>query len=352
MAGSGGVYKRGKQYWLRYSIGGQQFREPAKTTSKRLAEELLRKKQTEVFEGRHFPDKRRGEMTVGQLRERWLQHAQAKGKASLSDDATRFRRIVDFLGENRQLASITRADVEDFVVGLRAARKASRRSKDTEGKPLAPATINRHIALLRAALNYALEHKYIHENPAHRFRLVPENNKRDRICSTEEYERIIEAAYPPLRLAVVIGYHTGMRLGEIAGLQWDQIDLKDRVIRLRAADTKNRQGRTVPIAPAAWAEIRDWPRQLNGALLCDKASKLSGAFSDLARKLCLKDLRFHDLRHTAATNMRRSGVDIFTIRKITGHKTLAMLERYNTIDIEDLHAAMEKTAGGSIAHKS
>jgi site-specific recombinase XerD len=57
-----------------------------------------------------------------------------------------------------------------------------------------------------------------------------------------------------------------------------------------------------------------------------------------------RHLKFHDLRHTTAANLRRAGVDIFNIKQITGHKTLAMLERYNTIDVEDLHEAMDKVA--------
>ena len=343
MAGSGGVFKRGRQYWIRYSIGARQYRESANTTKKQLAEELLRKRQNEIFEGRFFPQKRRGDVTLEQLKERWMKHVRAKGKRTAGHDARRFVRLMEFFGKSRQLSAITRADVEDFVGFMREIRRCTDGGK-VEGKPLAPATINRHLALLRAALNYAVEHKYIHQNPAGRFPLIAEDNERDRICSREEYEELIEEADPPLRLAIIIGYHTGMRLGEIANLRWDQIDLKKRLFRLRAADTKTRKGRVVPMATEVVDELKLAPRSIDGALLSDRVYQLSSRFAKLCRELEIKDLRFHDLRHTAATNLRRAGVDIFTIKQITGHKTLAMLERYNTIDVDDLREAVDRAS--------
>jgi len=56
----------------------------------------------------------------------------------------------------------------------------------------------------------------------------------------------------------------------------------------------------------------------------------------------LKDFRFHDLRHTFNTNMRKAGVDRSVIMKITGHKTMSMFERYNTVDSDDALTALRK----------
>jgi integrase len=58
-------------------------------------------------------------------------------------------------------------------------------------------------------------------------------------------------------------------------------------------------------------------------------------FTDAVKRAGIKDFRFHDLRHCAITNMRRAGLDPFTIMKATGHKTLKMVERYNTVERED-----------------
>jgi integrase len=66
------------------------------------------------------------------------------------------------------------------------------------------------------------------------------------------------------------------------------------------------------------------------------------AFAGACRRVALTDFRFHDLRHTAVTNLRRSGVDALTAMKITGHKTMAVFRRYHTIDEEDLTAAQRR----------
>ena len=73
--------------------------------------------------------------------------------------------------------------------------------------------------------------------------------------------------------------------------------------------------------------------------------RFSAMFHKLTRALDVSELRFHDLRHTAATNLRRAGVDLFTIKQITGHKTLKMLERYNCVNVDDLKEARGKVQG-------
>ena len=64
------------------------------------------------------------------------------------------------------------------------------------------------------------------------------------------------------------------------------------------------------------------------------------SFQDACKKASIKDFRFHDLRHTFNTNMRKAGVDRSVIMKITGHKTMSMFERYNTVDSDDARSAM------------
>ena len=333
MASTGGVFKRGKHWWIRYSVGGRQFREATHTTQKELAVALLKKRETELFESRFFPEKRKGELSLLDLKDRWLKFIVTKGRKT--DDTGRFAPIIEYFGQYKRIASITRGDVEDFIGHMRA-------KKTAEGTPLAPATINRHLALLRAAFNYAVQNNYLHTNPARGFPMLPEDNERDRVASREEYDRLITAANPQLRLAIIIAYYAGMRLGEIAKLTWEHIDLKQRVFKLKSSETKTRASRLVPIADPVLEELKVQPRQLDGRLFTATVATLSRWFAEACRELKIKGLKFHDLRHTAATNLRRAGVDIFTIKQVTGHKTLAMLERYNTIDVDDLPEAMNK----------
>jgi len=63
------------------------------------------------------------------------------------------------------------------------------------------------------------------------------------------------------------------------------------------------------------------------------------AFEKAKQRAGIPDLRFHDLRHCAATNMRRAGVDVMTAMRIIGHTSQKMYKRYNTIDEHDLRRA-------------
>jgi integrase len=69
------------------------------------------------------------------------------------------------------------------------------------------------------------------------------------------------------------------------------------------------------------------------------------SFREACTKAGVRDFRIHDLRHTFNTNMRKTGVDRSVIMKITGHKTTAMFERYNTVDSEDARSAMDRYEG-------
>ena len=107
-----------------------------------------------------------------------------------------------------------------------------------------------------------------------------------------------------LKPVLLYVYHSGMRRGEILGLTWEGVDLKGEFIRLKGADTKT------------------------SAPVC--------------RDTGIENFVFHDMRHTATTNLRRAGVDALTAMKITGHKTMAVFKRDNTIDEDDLKAAQRQ----------
>ncbi len=328
-----GVYKRGKIYWIRYNIAGQQYRESARTTRKAEATALLHKRQTELFEGSFFPDRKRNDLTMKGLREMWLEGA--SGKKTIGHDRQRLDRIVEFLGARTLVTSLTSEDVDKLKLHLR-------NTPTRHGPQSAPATVNRYLAVLKSALRLADRRGYRHRDPMAGVKLFKEQNQRDRLCAEGEYKEIIEHAGPQLRLAIVLGYWTGMRLGEIAGLGWRQIDIANRVLRLSRGETKEGYGKEVPLAGAVVEALEALPRSIDGTLFSTKASSLSKEFSVLTRKLKIDDLRFHDLRHSAVTWLRRAGVDIMTIKAITGHKVLTTLERYNKITANDLRAAIDK----------
>jgi integrase len=325
----GVTYKRGKGcWWISYNVSGRRFREPGGPT-RETAKALLNKRELEVFEGRHFPEKRLSGHTMADLRDLWLAHAAQK--RSLDDDRQRLERLVEHLGASTQIAALRQADVATLRAKL-------------AGTPMAPATVNRYLAVFRSALNIADANGWQHRDPMKGVELEDERNERDRICTEDEFAALTAAAQPNIRLAITLAYWTAMRVGEIAALEWGWIDLRAGIVKLPPAITKTGDGRRVPLSPEAAEALRAWPRALDGRVFTVVAGTISSRFSALTRRLGIVDLRLHDMRHTALTRLRRAGVDLFTMQRISGHRTLEMLRRYQTVTDEDLRAAVDSTA--------
>lgn len=155
------------------------------------------------------------------------------------------------------------------------------------------------------------------------------------------------------RAILATGFYTGMRKSEILQLTWDKVDLKDRIICLKAEDTKDREPRIIPICDELFKILKSIPKAIhdnhvflyNGKPINDirKALKKGCKKAKIPYGRSLKDgFVFHDLRHSFNTYMRKAGVSESVIMNITGHSTRDMFDRYNTIDTEDGRFAIKK----------
>ena len=256
-------------------------------------------------------------MTMDGLLKLWT--TQACKRKSFSTNLQRLGTMVKHFGTKTMINTLRANDIE----GLKNALQDAKTRRDVY---LAPATVNRHLAVLKAAFNLAVRNHHLHRSPMNGVRLLPEHNKRDRIRSDDKCRRLLEAANPTMRLAIIFGNTTGMRMGEICSLVWSDIDLKRAVIRIRHGTTKTGDGREIPIIDELAVELAKQPQAIDGRLFKVDRRSLYSAFRRLCRKLGISDLRFHDLRHTAATRLRRGGADLFTIATITGSHTIPTLD--------------------------
>jgi integrase len=139
-----------------------------------------------------------------------------------------------------------------------------------------------------------------------------------------------EGAAPGFVLLVRVLATTGLRLGEALSLEWADIDLPGRAIRLRDAKAG---ARTVHLGAAAVA-ILDAVEDKSGHLMQDRdgmpltAGKAQYAWARLRARASIPEARIHDLRHTAGTFAALAGANAFVVRDLLGHRTLAMTGRY------------------------
>jgi len=213
------------------------------------------------------------------------------------------------------------------------------------GTAPALSTINNDHAILKQLLYEAVKKRKLGANPASEVTMPDPHNERDRVLTVEEWARLYAEAASHLKPILQVAYQLGLRYGEIVNLTWDRVDLKRGLITLTAHDTKTKKPRTVPLTPELTEVFRDLykVRYLNQDRVFlrngQSIRSIRTAFERATRRAGITNLRFHDLRHCAATNMRRAGVDVMTAMRIIGHTSEKMHKRYNTIDEHDLWRA-------------
>lgn len=226
---------------------------------------------------------------------------------------------------------------------------AVREWRDQRLREVAPATVNRGLAVLSHVIEHARKEWGI-ELPSNPVASVsrPRNarGRTRRLVGDEEARlltacmggRVGGAAY--LRDVVLLALETAMRRSELLSLRWEDIDLDRATARLH--DSKNGEPRTVPLSQRARALLRGM-RPLAGAGLVWPDATGNGvrlAFTRATLRAGLSDLRFHDLRHEAASRFFEKGLNVMEAASVTGHKDLRMLKRYTHLDASKLAAKL------------
>ncbi len=236
------------------------------------------------------------------------------------------------------LKDITPALVEEYKQ-TRLADPSGR----TPEKLTAPATVNREVTLLKTVFNKAIRNEKAERNPAQLVKLLKENNERNRLLSPDEYIQLLAASSEPLKPIIKVAYYTGMRQGEILNLTWGQVDTKKGFITLRPKIPRPTRGRLIPLTAELVEMFKAMPRGLPGVRVFQYKGKAFGstfqkAFNTAKKLAGIEDFTFHDLRHTAINNFRLAGHDFFRIMAVSGHKTMTVFKRYNTVSEEELKA--------------
>jgi len=370
--GTGSIWRKGRYYWLQYYAHGQKIRISAGTDDPRKAEKLLKLKVAEVRVGVHRDVRR---LTYEDLREAYIADYRTNGRKSLRFDRE----------GNPSLDKVTRLD--GFFTGWRSADIDSdvirKFTAAQQANGLSNASINRSISALRRMFNLAKVDGKLRDVP--HFPMLKEARARQGFFEPEQYDELARALPEYLRLPLSIGYFTGMRLGEILSLEWNQVDFLDGIIRLRAGETKNDEAREVPIAPQLHTllERQFALRHAGCEFVCfrlqrtGEAGKISsfrkawysacikaglgkmepaedrvtgralfapprGPRSKPKMKMVYQGMIFHDLRRTGVRNLVRAGVPERVAQEISGHKTRSVFARYNIVSPSDVREAGRK----------
>lgn len=258
------------------------------------------------------------------------------------------------------LSQLTPGIVYDFIEEKRA-----------EG--LAGTTIRAIYRLLSAAMAFALEEGVIRKNPCRKIRVLPEERTEQRVLNHAEQEKLRSMSTGEEELPALLSLYTGMRLGEICALKWEDIDWEKHTITVRrtaqrVAQTKSGAGgktllmigtpksscsrRSIPV-PAfllerlhAQMEKKSEQEYVFGTSThAAEPRTLQRRFKRFMEKLGIAGTHFHTLRHSFATRLLELGVDIKTVSTLLGHGSVkTTLDFYAHSLMEQQRSAIERLA--------
>ncbi|MCA9732110.1 site-specific integrase [candidate division KSB1 bacterium] len=311
-----GLYKHpNSPYWYYlYSVNGKRITGSTRTTRKKLARQIAEAKKIDFLRRQSdLPTKQ--PLSLQELCDDFLAWSKAN-KITWDRDVIFTGPLLKFFG-NRDISDIRSYDVEKF--------------KAYRVKKVSPATVNKEVACLRRMYNLAIQWGKTTENPTKGVKKFREPKKSFRWWTEEEIEKFLNACLNERMKAVtLIGINTGMRVGEILGLKWVDIDFNHKYITIQ--ESKSGEYRKVRMNQMIIDVLNGIKRNgeyvfshENGA----RVKRIIKGFKLTAERAGIAPSSPHVMRHTFASHLTMLGVDPHTIMELGGWKSLDMVMRYS-----------------------
>lgn len=303
------------------------------------------------------------------------------GVRSIAPATTAINALVEYFGKRRirgiahgdirtyrseRLKTPTRGDLARYGAAMKTHEQARKEKRKAEPPQLqvtrSIASVNRELQKLRRLFNLAQTEGWIVRNPLHAGDSLissADENKRERILTREEELRLLKACdYPKrrhLRAIIICALDTGMRRGEILSLRWSDVDLENRVLNIRAFNTKTMKERQISLTIRLAVELEKlWEQSPKDAnrLVFGFSDNVKKSFASARADAELPDVRFHDLRHTAATRLVGAHLPLAEVGRILGHTQANTTYRYVNANVETARraaAALDVFNGDDVA---
>ena len=324
---------------------GRRVREATSATTKTEAQNLLRARLSESTRADILglpPEALKPVPFDVFFRETYLPASATRVKGSTQERKLQLgRHLLEYFGST-PLRTINAGRVQEFITARRG----------VEPKPSA-SEVNRERALLSNVFEEAFRRELVDANPVRRVRPLKERNARDLWLRPEDVDAVLELAEPFVRPFVLMAVHTGLRLGELAELRWEDLEHSPGFVRV-SEQSKGGRPRFIPLNSAAREVLEGLPhhvgpegavpwvffnarrrnayransvyhgfrRAAEGAAEILEAKKRSEAAGRLRRST------FHTLRHSFASWTIQAGVPIAEVQQYLGHASDVMTRRY------------------------
>jgi site-specific recombinase XerD len=332
-----GIFERPKCsgiWWIRYADQhGREHREKVGMKSTAIAKYQQRK--TEIRFDKFTPEEVKGKHQRASVEEIINDRMEvAKSLRSASHNVRQLFWWRMWLGD-RAARSIVEKDIEQGKAALTA-------------KGLRPASVNRYLATIKAVFSLAVRNHKIDRDPCKGVKLNHEDNARVRYLTEEEETRLFATLPEKYHGMAIVALHTGLRKTEMFSLEWRDIDFKHGQVTARGATTKSKKTRIIPMSEPlreclqklSRVRLINNPYVFVGELPGDRQKDLPKYWEDYLKQAGIQEFRWHDLRHTFASRLVMSGVDLYSVMKLLGHSSLKMTQRYAHLSPDYLKSAV------------
>jgi integrase len=318
-----GIYKVGDKYYITYYEGSKKHE---KAIGSKLSVALKEKMERERKSRRGIYEviERQEKTTFNKLVD--LYEREGDGKKYI----LQFRGVYKKSFGEKKLSQITRNDLFKFRDELKGT------PKQRGGAEVTDSNVNRALAGLRRLFNFAINREYMEENPFPKTSksglFYPEKTGLRHFFTEAQMEKIVEASPEWLRPMILTAYYTGLRQGELLGLKWEWIDLKDGIIYLPSTKTlKDSTGRGQKVVMqrelidlfAALPKRSEWVfyRADGNPYIRDHVYE---PFKKVLKRLGIDAEKYawKEIRHTTASLMHRKGVPALAIKEQLRHSNI------------------------------
>ena len=330
------IYKRGDNWCIDYLYQGQRKRKRVGPNRKE-AEAVLAKIRSQIVEGVYFDVKRNEKVKFSEMAKRYMDN-----HSSVNNSPSTLRRnpyLINTLSRHfgeKYLYDIRELNIEQY-------------KKNRLGAGVKHATINRETALLRSILNKAKGWGII-KTELPKIKAFKVDNTRVRYLEELEARKLVQTCQEPLKSIVLVALNTGLRRSEMLNLKWHDINFTERFLTVR--ETKSKKNRHIPMNQQTFDVLHAIFRHTPGDYVFpgDKPgthlseSYVSNWFGKTVKEADIKDFHLHDLRHTFASWLVMSGIDLATVQQLLGHQNYQMTLKYAHLSPEHRQSAVDVLA--------
>ena len=286
-----------------------------------------------------------GALTLEAFTEIFLErYSKVREKRSYRNDASFVKQICAFSLDGHRwgsmrIAAVTEDQVEAFLTDLRAKGKSA-------------SAHNQYVWILKAMFAWAVRKGYLERSPIGPDIQRKKTIARNRRLQDGEESALLAAAHQRLQRLIIAALETACRQGELLSLQWADVNLERREIRLRAEKTKDAEDRIIPISTRLLAALemgktdptgRDFGPEdyVFGDTVGRRITTVKTAWKTATTKI--PGLRFHDLRHEAGSRLLERGWPLHHVQAMLGHANIKTTSIYLNAVLPGLHESMRKS---------